>query len=218
MTPNKKLPPKTTPHDRDENNNSHYSDVMSRTQKVPEGTLSETPQSPEDDKNIIPKEFSGATFEQHHTHAPTDKNTWEVESIAANIVYQIGDALYEALPIAIAHEHLVKARQATNDIAIGFAKKLISDLLLSEKEKGWNGYVKDIDTAIEKGRTEERTKILQMIDGKILGAGCICNGHQAPQGYYHEPECEVKTEETREAWNIALETLKATIINFKRPL
>lgn len=50
-----------------------------------------------------------------------------LEAIAMNIVHQIGDVLYEALPKDIAHDHFVKARQATNDIAIDFAKKLIAN-------------------------------------------------------------------------------------------
>lgn len=50
-----------------------------------------------------------------------------LEAVAANIVHQIGDALYEALPPDIAHKYFVKARQATNDQAIDFAKQLISD-------------------------------------------------------------------------------------------
>ncbi len=51
-----------------------------------------------------------------------DKRT---EMVAMNIVHQIGDALYDALPKDVAHEHFVDARQATNDIAIDFATKLI---------------------------------------------------------------------------------------------
>ena len=53
----------------------------------------------------------------------------DLEAIAQNIVYQIGDALHDALPPTIAHDHFVKARQATNDVAIDFAKKLIKELL-----------------------------------------------------------------------------------------
>jgi hypothetical protein len=49
-----------------------------------------------------------------------------LEAVAANIVHQIGDALYEALPPDVAHKYFVDARQATNDRAIDFAKKLIS--------------------------------------------------------------------------------------------
>lgn len=54
-----------------------------------------------------------------------------------NIVFQIGDALYEALPKEIAHKYFVDARQATNDVAIDFAKKLIkqSSLALLESIK-----------------------------------------------------------------------------------
>lgn len=51
----------------------------------------------------------------------------ELEAVAMNIVHQIGDSLYEALPKDVAHEHFVKARQATNDLAVDFAKKLIND-------------------------------------------------------------------------------------------
>lgn len=51
----------------------------------------------------------------------------QLESVAANIVHQIGDALYEALPADVAHDHFVHARQATNDRAIDFAKDLIRD-------------------------------------------------------------------------------------------
>lgn len=52
-----------------------------------------------------------------------------------NIVHQLGDALYEALPPDVAHEHFVKARQNTNDIAIDFATKLIQELLHSQREE-----------------------------------------------------------------------------------
>lgn len=50
----------------------------------------------------------------------------ELEAVAANIIHQIGDALYDALPAGVAHEYFVAARQATNDRAIDFAKELIS--------------------------------------------------------------------------------------------
>lgn len=50
-----------------------------------------------------------------------------LEAVAANIVHQIGDALYEALPPDVAHKYFVDARQATNDRTIDFAKKLIRD-------------------------------------------------------------------------------------------
>jgi hypothetical protein len=50
-----------------------------------------------------------------------------LEYLAMNIVHQIGDALYEALPKDIAHEYFVDARQKTNDTTIDFAKKLISE-------------------------------------------------------------------------------------------
>lgn len=51
----------------------------------------------------------------------------QLEAVAANIVHQIGDALYEALPPDVAHDHFVTARQATNDRAIDFAKELIDN-------------------------------------------------------------------------------------------
>ncbi|UQX13520.1 hypothetical protein [Candidatus Mycobacterium methanotrophicum] len=50
----------------------------------------------------------------------------QLEAVAANIIHQVGDALYEALPADVAHDHFVDARQATNDRAIDFAKELIS--------------------------------------------------------------------------------------------
>ncbi len=49
-----------------------------------------------------------------------------LEAVAANIVHQIGDVMYEALPEDVAHKYFVAARQATNDRAIDFAKGLIS--------------------------------------------------------------------------------------------
>ena len=54
-----------------------------------------------------------------------------IEYAAMNIVHQLGDALYEALPKDIAHEHFVDARQKTNDVSIDFAEKLIDKLLIS---------------------------------------------------------------------------------------
>lgn len=62
--------------------------------------------------------------------------TWRERSerIAMNIVHQIGDALYEALPPDVAHEHFVTARQQTNDVAIDFAMKLIDQLLTAQRE------------------------------------------------------------------------------------
>jgi len=54
-----------------------------------------------------------------------DNELRESELTAMNIVFQIGDALYEALPKDIAHKYFVDARQKTNDVAIDFATKLI---------------------------------------------------------------------------------------------
>ncbi|MEB3023017.1 MULTISPECIES: hypothetical protein [Mycolicibacter] len=51
----------------------------------------------------------------------------DLEAVAANIIHQMGDLLYEALPPDVAHKHFVGARQATNDRGIDFAKTLISD-------------------------------------------------------------------------------------------
>lgn len=56
----------------------------------------------------------------------TTPSTLEAEHIAMNIVHQIGDVLYDALPKDIAHKYFVTARQATNDIAIDFATTLIT--------------------------------------------------------------------------------------------
>lgn len=70
---------------------------------------------------------------------PTFKE--EAERVARNIVYQIGDVLYEALPPDVAHKYFVKARQNTNDRAIDFATKLILSQIttahaLGRKEMG----------------------------------------------------------------------------------
>lgn len=56
---------------------------------------------------------------------PDDAESRDLEGLAMNIVHQIGDALYEALPQDIAHEYFVTARQKTNDMAIDFVMQLI---------------------------------------------------------------------------------------------
>ena len=56
------------------------------------------------------------------------------EDVAANIVHQIGDALYEALPADIAHKHFVAARQATNDRAIAFTQQMFRDFIDSTRQ------------------------------------------------------------------------------------
>lgn len=75
------------------------------------------------------------------TSQPTeDQELRELEGVAANIVHQIGDALYEALPKDVAHQHFVDARQATNDVAIDFAKMLIqahAAKRVQAAEKSW---------------------------------------------------------------------------------
>lgn len=53
--------------------------------------------------------------------------------MATNIVHQLGDLLYETLPPDVAHEHFVKARQATNDRAIDFAEELIEKHLTTRE-------------------------------------------------------------------------------------
>jgi len=55
------------------------------------------------------------------------------ESVAMNIVHQLGDLLYEALPNKIAHEYFVDARKKTNHIAIEFTKKLIDQAVKEER-------------------------------------------------------------------------------------
>lgn len=60
---------------------------------------------------------------------------WNIEHLAMNIVYQIGDLLYENLPKDVAHNYFVDARQKTNDRAINFAKKLISNKIQKAKEE-----------------------------------------------------------------------------------
>lgn len=57
------------------------------------------------------------------------------ESLARNIVYQIGDVLYEALPNDIAHKHFVDARQATNDKAIDFVRDLLAQALAEQRRE-----------------------------------------------------------------------------------
>lgn len=59
-------------------------------------------------------------------HARVTRGDRRLEAVAANIIHQVGDVLYEALPADVAHDHFVDARQATNDRAIDFAKELIS--------------------------------------------------------------------------------------------
>jgi len=56
------------------------------------------------------------------------------EDVAANIVHQIGDALYEALPADIAHKHFVAARQATNDRAIAFTQQMFRDYIAQQRQ------------------------------------------------------------------------------------
>ncbi len=58
----------------------------------------------------------------------------KLENVASNIVYQLGDLLYGALPPDVAHEHFVMARQNTNDKAIDFAKKLIANTIAAARE------------------------------------------------------------------------------------
>lgn len=60
----------------------------------------------------------------------------QLEAAAANIVHQIGDALYEALPPDVAHNHFVTARRATNDRAIDFAKQVISAYIADTSGQG----------------------------------------------------------------------------------
>lgn len=55
-----------------------------------------------------------------------------LEAVAMNIVYQLGDLLYDNLPKVIAHDYFVDARQATNDRAIKFTKKLVK--MYSDKQ------------------------------------------------------------------------------------
>lgn len=66
---------------------------------------------------------------------PTDA-LLDSEGIAANIVHQIGDALYEALPADIAHKYFVAARQATNDRAIAFTQQMVRDFIDSTRQSG----------------------------------------------------------------------------------
>lgn len=83
----------------------------------------------------------------------------DLEAIASNIVHQIGDALYEALPQDIAHEHFVNARQATNDMAIDFAKLLIAKRDAKQKQK-W-----------EKEARPSLMELKQIIDEEVPSCG-----------------------------------------------
>ena len=76
---------------------------------------------------------------------PREESWREVEAVAMNIVYQIGDALYEALPPDIAHKYFVDARQKTNDIAIDFAEKLIAQALTHRERELRKEIRKDLE-------------------------------------------------------------------------
>ncbi len=69
----------------------------------------------------------------------------DIKHIAMNIVHQLGDALYDALPKDIAHEHFVDARQKTNDVAIYFAEKLIRKILASHTQAVRRGLIKELE-------------------------------------------------------------------------
>ena len=71
----------------------------------------------------------------HKPIGEPDNDADDLEFLAMNIVHQIGDALYEALPPDVAHDHFVTARQATNDVAISFAKKLIDNYCQAREKR-----------------------------------------------------------------------------------
>lgn len=80
-----------------------------------------------------------------------------LESVAANIVHQIGDALYDALPPDVAHDHFVTARQATNDRAIDFAKELI-DGYCTQRGIGNEGRGSEVCNHQHSNEIEESTR------------------------------------------------------------
>lgn len=58
---------------------------------------------------------------------PSTKWREQIETVASHIVYRVGDELSYIIP------DIVKARQATNDKNIDYAKDLIEQLLLSQR-------------------------------------------------------------------------------------
>ena len=86
----------------------------------------------------------------------------KIERLAMNIVFQIGDALYEALPADVAHEHFVTARQATNDMAIDFAAKLITKAVCEGKQS----LLDELDAAIP-SKTE---RLAEFIESRHIAA------------------------------------------------
>lgn len=102
--------------------------------------------------------------------APLDqlKQKTVAEKIAMNIVHQIGDALYEALPHDIAHGYFVKARQATNDVAIDFAAKLVAQAI----EEAWEASAQnEIDLAL--GWVGMIKKAFQKEQTRLKGLGIV---------------------------------------------
>lgn len=130
-------------------------------------------------------------------------NDTQLEAVAANIVHQIGDALYEALPADVAHDHFVHARQATNDRAIDFAKDLISDYAknsppteheaLRTQNDGTAGLIATVATLIRQASGEhvlDAAQLAQVLvergvtlvdQGRVYAAATVCDdGTVAP--------------------------------------
>ncbi len=101
-----------------------------------------------------------------------DKKT--AENVAMNIVYQLGDALYDALPKDVAHEHFVVARQATNDRLIDFATELIESLLIRAREEGFQIGRDEVFQAdreqksYERGRDAALAEAVEVVNKKPL--------------------------------------------------
>lgn len=90
---------------------------------------------------------------------PTTLREWEIgEHEAMNIVYQLGDLLYDALPKSLAHQYFVDARQETNDRAIEFTRKIINSLL-----------------------TSHNTELLQKIEGMKMEHRDYCEDWHRPE-------------------------------------
>lgn len=88
---------------------------------------------------LVVHRTDGPCYLREYTPTPKpslNKEERDIEGWAINIVYQIGDLLYENLPKDVAHEHFIDARQATNDRAIDFAAKIIKIALTTAKEEG----------------------------------------------------------------------------------
>ncbi len=111
---------------------------------------------------------------------------FDVEHLAMNIVYQLGDAL----------EVPVEIRQRTNDSNIDFVMKLISRILKQEKEKSYQEKRQDImnwvyekglefgeDFGYRKARQELKDELVEEIKTLSLGKYKSIVGNDEAYGY-----------------------------------